>query len=605
VLNLRQRCRVGVVSFAALVSSCLPAFASNSEPYFSYMLNVLVEGDNGGGIAPVREPLREPRPRVIINQTPYSVVQADCYSTNGDIPSFYIGFDPNMYGITTCEGASSFNLASTLTTQMLGGSSANVVTGSATTISLSMKPSAPGPFLLTAAIGIVNYAQIFEAPPGSTVNFPFSTVGTGNGQVDVTASSDCDGCFVSAGNTGPSMQNLNMGTLTIGPSGQYTITAQLFGSAENPGNVAPVSSITLNFCPMTVTLFGNGTPTIRANALPPASTNLSTAATSCGYQGFNWQQSVTNSPCPDTVVPVATAALNANLCSMVLGISPGMAAGPQGGDAPQFNDPPPGGGYTYLTYADGSPYSPSPYYYPILAGTQENVPLPLLVNGNLVSPIINHGNAALAFVDTPAGPCLPTGPLSATTLAKCGGHAAPENSYMGFTTNFVGVNLSDGSPSPPLFSWTYVSNYNGTVGGIGVFSGFLPPDPGSGVGNVTITSINGVPVPPIIPPAQVRTTASGLAYSRVTKTFNGTVTITNTSGTTLTTPSAFQLVLNSLPAGVTLSNSMGTFNQCPYITIPALTSLVPGQSVTVAVQFSNPSDALIDFTPEFYAGSFQ
>jgi hypothetical protein len=64
-------------------------------------------------------------------------------------------------------------------------------------------------------------------------------------------------------------------------------------------------------------------------------------------------------------------------------------------------------------------------------------------------------------------------------------------------------------------------------------------------------------------------------------------------------------VLNSLPAGVTLSNSMGTFNQCPYITIPALTSLIPGQSVTVAVQFSNPSDALIDFTPEFYAGSFQ
>jgi hypothetical protein len=49
---------------------------------------------------------------------------------------------------------------------------------------------------------------------------------------------------------------------------------------------------------------------------------------------------------------------------------------------------------------------------------------------------------------------------------------------------------------------------------------------------------------------------------------------------------------------------MGTFNQCPYITIPAVMSMTPGQSVNVAVHFSNPSNAIINFTPEFYAGSF-
>ncbi len=125
------------------------------------------------------------------------------------------------------------------------------------------------------------------------------------------------------------------------------------------------------------------------------------------------------------------------------------------------------------------------------------------------------------------------------------------------------------------------------------------------MGYVTITEINGVPVPPIIPPTQVSSTASGLAYSRVTRTFTGTVKITNTSGTTLTTPTKFQLVFNSLPSGVTLANSTGTFNQCPYITIPTITSMAPGQSVTVAVQFSNPSNGVINFTPEFYAGSFQ
>ena len=36
-----------------------------------------------------------------------------------------------------------------------------------------------------------------------------------------------------------------------------------------------------------------------------------------------------------------------------------------------------------------------------------------------------------------------------------------------------------------------------------------------------------------------------------------------------------------------------------------VTSLAAGQSVTVAVQFSNPSNATINLTPEFYAGSFQ
>ena len=52
-------------------------------------------------------------------------------------------------------------------------------------------------------------------------------------------------------------------------------------------------------------------------------------------------------------------------------------------------------------------------------------------------------------------------------------------------------------------------------------------------------------------------------------------------------------------------NSNGTFNTFPYITIPGITSLAAGQSVTVQVQFSNPSNAVINFTPELYAGSFQ
>jgi hypothetical protein len=225
--------------------------------------------------------------------------------------------------------------------------------------------------------------------------------------------------------------------------------------------------------------------------------------------------------------------------------------------------------------------------------------------------VVNDGGTTLQFADTPKDFCLPTGGASSRPSGLrntyCGGYLSQDavNSSIGFETTLVGI-VDSNTPSPALFPWTWTDNYNGLAGGTSLpgLSSAGPAEPGTGYGGITITSINGVAVPPIIPPTQVSTTASGLAYSRVTKTFSGTVTITNISGTTLTTPTSFQLVLNSLPAGVTLANSMGTFNQCPYVTIPALVSLAAGQSVTVAVRFSNPSNATIDFTPEFYAGSF-
>ena len=99
---------------------------------------------------------------------------------------------------------------------------------------------------------------------------------------------------------------------------------------------------------------------------------------------------------------------------------------------------------------------------------------------------------------------------------------------------------------------------------------------------------------------QVSTTASGLLYSRVSKTFSGTVTITNTSGSTLNGP--FQIVLTGLPSGVTLLNAVGTFDGSPYITVSS-TGLAAGQSATVSVRFSDVSMTKITFTPVVYSGS--
>jgi hypothetical protein len=107
--------------------------------------------------------------------------------------------------------------------------------------------------------------------------------------------------------------------------------------------------------------------------------------------------------------------------------------------------------------------------------------------------------------------------------------------------------------------------------------------------------------PTPIPSTQVATTASGLAYSRVSGTFNGTVTLTNIGSTTVNGP--LQIIFTSMTAGVTLANATGNLSGTPYFTVPAVVGLAPGQSVTVNVQFRNPSNAVINFTPQLYSGS--
>ena len=86
--------------------------------------------------------------------------------------------------------------------------------------------------------------------------------------------------------------------------------------------------------------------------------------------------------------------------------------------------------------------------------------------------------------------------------------------------------------------------------------------------------------------SQVHPVSSGPIYNPLTRLFNGSVTFTNTSATPLTGP--FPLVFQGLPAGVTLANATGsTGGGIPYISDP-LATLPPGQSSTVAVQFSDP-----------------
>jgi len=93
--------------------------------------------------------------------------------------------------------------------------------------------------------------------------------------------------------------------------------------------------------------------------------------------------------------------------------------------------------------------------------------------------------------------------------------------------------------------------------------------------------------------SQVSVTSSGFLYSRATGKFSGTLTLTNTGATAISGQVA--VTLNNLTTGVTLANATGTNNGFPYIS--SAVSLNPGASTTIPVQFTNPSNAIINFTP--------
>jgi hypothetical protein len=79
------------------------------------------------------------------------------------------------------------------------------------------------------------------------------------------------------------------------------------------------------------------------------------------------------------------------------------------------------------------------------------------------------------------------------------------------------------------------------------------------------------------------------------------VTLSNISSSAVSGP--VQILFMGMPANVTLVNATGNLSGTPYLTVPAGGGLAPGQSATVSVQFKNPSNATINFTPAIYSGS--
>ena len=236
------------------------------------------------------------------------------------------------------------------------------------------------------------------------------------------------------------------------------------------------------------------------------------------------------------------------------------------------------------------------------------------------SVLANESSTTLNFFDAPADTCLPGG-----TGQDCGG-VAPNGSVLQFSTHLVGISglFPNATVQDTGIGFTWFDTFNGTNGGISVLSARHGVDPGSGTGGITVTGINeisnfkgpnrltvlkvngndtGAPAPlTLLTAAQVATTTSGLAYSRATQSFSGSVTVKNVTVGVLNGP--FQVLLLSVPQGVSLMKATGTFGGSPFVTVAGPGALQPGQSVQVNVQFKDPGRIPVQFSAAIYVGGF-
>ena len=101
--------------------------------------------------------------------------------------------------------------------------------------------------------------------------------------------------------------------------------------------------------------------------------------------------------------------------------------------------------------------------------------------------------------------------------------------------------------------------------------------------------------------ASIRVIAPGLGYNRVTGKWSGNLTLTNTGNTVLSGP--FQVQIDGLVAGATLTNASGAHNGAPFITVNAA-SLAPGASLTVPTVFTKATGTVTYSAVKIYSGTF-
>lgn len=141
-----------------------------------------------------------------------------------------------------------------------------------------------------------------------------------------------------------------------------------------------------------------------------------------------------------------------------------------------------------------------------------------------------------------------------------------------------------------------------------------PGTPNTVCGDIPVSDLAGTPIAigPILPSGRcaadwspvVAVKRSGYGYNFGTQRFYQTLTLTNSSSSTISVPVA--VVLDTLSSNASLFNASG-LTACgsvlgsPYIFAPA-SSFAPGASISVVLQFTNPTKAAITYTTRVLAG---
>lgn len=92
------------------------------------------------------------------------------------------------------------------------------------------------------------------------------------------------------------------------------------------------------------------------------------------------------------------------------------------------------------------------------------------------------------------------------------------------------------------------------------------------------------------------TVRSGLTRDSDTRTYRGTITLTNATRRAISGP--IQLILTRMSLDVALLNQEGVFREDPFLTV--LTGLAPEESVTVPVEFNA---SFVSYTLKVYSGA--
>ncbi len=99
---------------------------------------------------------------------------------------------------------------------------------------------------------------------------------------------------------------------------------------------------------------------------------------------------------------------------------------------------------------------------------------------------------------------------------------------------------------------------------------------------------------------------SGYTFNRRLGQFTQVVTVTNRGQQAINGP--IEVVLDNLSSNTTLANATGTTANnvplgSPYIAVPGVTSLAPGASASVTLQFTTPSTGSISYSPRAISGT--